>query len=284
MNFFKKLLYPYMVWAGIVILIPMLLITFYAFTTNSGSGVVTLQFTLDNFLEFLNPIFLRVVLQSFWIAFITTVICILIGYPVAYAISRLSKNMQTLFMLLVTIPMWVNILVRTYSLISIISDVGFINQFLVSLNLEAVQIMWTDFAVILGMVYNFLPFMILSIYTVLAKLDPALIQASYDLGANRRQTFMKVVLPLSIPGIVSGITMVFLPAVSSFEIPTLLGGANYSLLGTLIENQFIRFGRWNFGGAVSLLMAVIIMITMHFTRKIDRDPISTQLKNNGGSK
>lgn len=162
-------------------------------------------------------------------------------------------------------------LVRTYAWIGILSENGLINSFLAWLGLPTLNLMYTDFAVILGMVYNFLPFMILSIYTVLAKLDKALIQASYDLGANKFQTFTKIILPLSVPGIISGITLVFLPAVSTFVIPKFLGGGNYVLIGNLIETQFITVGQWNFGSAISMIMASVIMLSMFITKRFDQD-------------
>lgn len=275
MNFFKKLVYPYIGWAAFTIVIPMFLIFLYAMTKRGSNDVISLQFTIENFLRVFNFSYLKVIGNSFWMALITTVFCILIGYPIAYAIARLTPRMQGIFMLLVTVPMWINVLVRTYSLISLFSDVGIINNLLRSIGLQPIHMMWTPFAVVFGMIYNFLPFMILSIYTVISKIDPAIVQASYDLGANRRQTFLRIVLPLSLPGIISGITMVFLPAVSSFEIPQLLGGGSFTLVGTLIESQFVKQGNWNFGAAISLFLALIIMITMHFTNKIDKDVEAT---------
>ena len=175
--------------------------------------------------------------------------------------------------------MWINMLVRTYAWIGILAEYGLINMILGYFNIGPINFMYTDFAVILGMVYNFLPFMILSIYTVLAKLDKAIIEASYDLGANQRQTFMKVIFPLSIPGVITGITLVFLPAVSTFVIPKFLGGGSYVLIGNLIETQFITVGEWNFGSAISLIMTVIIMLSMIITKKFDKNPEEgTQIK------
>lgn len=179
--------------------------------------------------------------------------------------------MQTLLILLVTIPMWINMLVRTYAWISILSDKGLINSFLALFGIAPLKMMNTDFAVILGMVYNFLPFMIMQIYNVLAKMDESLIEASYDLGANRFETFRKIVFPLSLSGVISGITLVFLPSLSTFVIPQFLGGGSYVLIGNLIENQFINIGDYNFGSAISLIMAVLIMLSMHFANKFDRE-------------
>lgn len=270
MKLYRSFVQPYLFWMSILIVVPMLLIVFYAFTT-SGNDIISFRFTLDNFLKFGEPIFLRVLLRSLSIALTTTVISILIGYPVAYFISQANEKTQTLLILLVTIPMWINMLVRTYAWIGILSENGIINNIMTSLGLPTLNLMYTDFAVILGMVYNFLPFMILSIYTVLAKLDKALINASYDLGANKLQTFLKVVLPLSVPGIISGITLVFLPAVSTFVIPKFLGGGNYVLIGNLIETQFITVGEWNFGSAISMIMASVIMLSMFITKRFDQD-------------
>ncbi len=270
MKGFANLVRPYMVWIFGGIVIPMLLIVLYAFTKH-GNSVMAFQFTLDNFIKFFDPVFVKVLMKSFEVAVITTLLCILLGYPIAYIIANVNEKIQTLLLLLITMPMWINMLVRTYSWISILSDKGLINSFLVYLNLSPIKMMYTDFAVILGMVYNFLPFMILSIYTALAKMDKAIIHASYDLGANRTQTFLRVVFPLSLSGVISGITLVFLPAVSTFVIPKFLGGGQYMLIGNLIENQFITVGEWNFGSAISMIMAAIIMFSMYMTRRFDRD-------------
>ncbi|HET6785060.1 MAG TPA: ABC transporter permease [Erysipelotrichaceae bacterium] len=274
MKGYASLVKPYIFWMSLFIVVPMLLIVLYAFTEH-GNALMAFRFTLDNFLRFFDPVFIKVLFKSLEVALITTFLCILIGYPIAYIISNTSERTQTLLILLITLPMWINMLVRTYAWISILSDGGILNSIFEFLGLEPIKMMYTDFAVMLGMVYNFLPFMIISIYTVLAKLDRALIHASHDLGANPVQTFLRIVLPLSMPGVISGITLVFLPAVSTFVIPKFLGGGQYMLIGNLIENQFITVGEWNFGSAISLIMAMIIMGSMILTRKIDRDASDT---------
>ena len=271
MNIYNNFIKPYIIWLFIFVLIPLLLILFYAFT-KEGNDVLVFKITLENFIRFFDPIFLKVLYKSLYIALITTLISILIGYPIAYFISNTSEKLQTLLVLLITMPMWINMLVRTYAWIGILAEYGLINMILGYFNIGPINFMYTDFAVILGMVYNFLPFMILSIYTVLAKLDKAIIEASYDLGANQRQTFMKVIFPLSIPGVITGITLVFLPAVSTFVIPKFLGGGSYVLIGNLIETQFITVGEWNFGSAISLIMTVFIMLSMIVTKKFDKNP------------
>lgn len=274
MKGYASLVKPYILWMSLFIVVPMLLIVLYAFTEH-GNALMAFRFTLDNFMRFFDPVFIKVLFKSLEVAIITTVLCIIIGYPIAYIISNTSERTQTLLILLITLPMWINMLVRTYAWISILSDGGILNSIFEFFGLALIKMMYTDFAVMLGMVYNFLPFMIISIYTVLAKLDRALIHASHDLGANPIQTFLRIVLPLSMPGVISGITLVFLPAVSTFVIPKFLGGGQYMLIGNLIENQFITVGEWNFGSAISLIMAVIIMGSMILTRKIDRDASDT---------
>ena len=255
MKSFSRMTYPYIAWMIIMIVVPMLMIVLYAFTTQ-GNDVLTLQFTLQNFVRFFeDSIFPNVLWRSLKIAINTTIICIIIGYPCAYAISKLQGNKQGLMVLLITLPMWINMLVRTYAWRGILNDVP----------------MSSELKVYVGMVYNFLPFMILQIHTSLTKMDQNLIVAANDLGANKWQAFLKVTLPLSLPGVISGITLVFLPAVSSFFIPKLLGGGDFVLIGNLIENYFISTGYWNFGSAISLIMAIIILISMYITKKLDHE-------------
>lgn len=261
--------YPYVVWACVMIVFPMLLITLYAFTT-AGVGSTTFKFTLDNFAKFFtDPAFLKTLFLSLRIALMTTILCILIGYPIAYYIANSSKNKQTWLILAVTLPMWINMLVRTYAWIGILGKGGIVATFLSWFGIEDVKLLYTEGAVLVGMVYNFLPFMILQIHSSLAKMDQNLIAAATDLGATPKQTFRRVILPLSMPGVISGITLVFLPAVSTFFIPKLLGGGNFVLIGNLIENQFVSIGEWNFGSAISLIMASIIMVSIYFVRKLE---------------
>ncbi|MBS7226817.1 MAG: ABC transporter permease [Oscillospiraceae bacterium] len=261
--------YPYVAWISVIIVAPMLLIVLYAFTT-SGNDVLTIQFTFDNFVRFVtDSVFMEVLLRSLYIAVITTLICILLGYPIAYVIAQLPDRGNTLAILLITMPTWVNMLVRTYAWMGILQDEGVFNTILGFFGIGPVSMLHTSFAVILGMVYNFLPFMILQIHTSLAKMDKSLLEAASDLGAAPATAFLRVTLPLSLPGVISGITLVFLPAVSSFFIPKLLGGGQYVLVGNIIETQFLTTGDWNFGSAISLIMAIIIMLSMWLTRKAD---------------
>ena len=255
MKSFIRMSYPYILWIAVFIVAPMVMILLYALT-RGGNNTLTFHFTLENFGRFFSdPDFMRVLWTSLRIAFITTVCCILIGYPAALFIANLSERKQTLMILLMTLPMWINMLLKTYAWRGIL------------MNFDD---MGSEIKVFIGMVYDFLPYMIIQIHTAIAKLDPNLLVAASDLGANRWKAFAKVTLPLSVPGIISGVTLVFLPAVSSFVIPKLLGGGNYVLIGTLIENYFLVAGDWNFGSAISLIMALIIIAAMYITRKIDR--------------
>ncbi len=269
MKKFSQLAWPYLIWVILMILLPMLLILFYAFT-NSGNGIINFSFTLEHFIKFFtDQDFLLVLWRSLEIAIKTTIICMLLGYPIGYFIARSSDKMRNFWVLVITLPMWINMLVRTYAWIGILSDGGIAQSFLGLFGLGDTELLYTEGSVLLGMVYNFLPFMILQINTALCKMDKSLLEASHDLGANRFQTFWRVTFPLSLSGVVSGITLVFLPAVSSFFIPKLLGGGSYFLIGNVIENQFITVGEWNFGSAISMIMAVIMMVCMYAIRKID---------------
>ncbi len=270
MKQFRKMVYPYLVWSTIMIAIPMLLILLYAFTKD-GNSVSKYIFSLVNFKKFLtDETFRGTLVLSLRIAVETTVVCLLLGYPAAYIIARYSEKVKMKWVLVITLPTWINMLVRTYAWTGILEDDGIINTIIEFFGGERLQLLHSDFAVILGMVYNFLPFMIIQIYTSLTKMDNSLLEAASDLGANPRKSFLKVTLPLSMPGVISGITLVFLPAVSSFCIPKMLGGGQYVMVGTLIENQFITSGDWNFGSAISLVMAVIIMISMYITKLVDK--------------
>ena len=270
MKKFSNLAVPYIVWSIIMLLLPMLLIVFYALT-DSGNAIINFSFTLENFRKFFtDPDFLLVLWRSLSIAIKTTVICILIGYPTAYFISKCSQRVSNILVLAITLPMWINMLVRTYSWIGLLSDGGVLQTLCKILGFGSPQLLYTEGAVLLGMVYNFVPFMILQINTSLAKMDKSLLEAAADLGANKFQVFWKITFPLSLPGVISGIALVFLPAVSSFFIPKLLGGGQYFLIGNVIENQFITAGEWNFGSAVSVIMAVIMMMSMYLVRYIEK--------------
>ena len=269
MKHFRKLVGPYCFWLFILTIIPMFLIMMYAFI-QKGNAITTFSFTLDNFSKFFDPIFVSVLIKSFILGIITTVLCLLIGYPVAYAISKCKENTQTILILLITFPTWINMLMRTYAWINILSSKGIISNVFQLLGFGEVSFLYTDFAVVLGMVYDFLPFMILPIHASLSKMDKSLIEASNELGANPITTFWKITFRLSLGGVLTGITMVFLPAVSSFVIPKLLGGGQYALIGNFIEQQFINVGDWHFGSAVSLILAVLVIVLMGLINKVEK--------------
>ena len=270
MKQFRSMAYPYVAWITILIILPMLLIIAYAFTVE-GTAFFQGQFTLDNFARFFSDaVFLQVLIRSMRTAIITTIVCLLLGYPAAYAISR-SGMSSTKLILVITLPTWINMLVRTYAWVGILQDNGLLNTVLGWFGIAPLHLMYTDFAVVLGMVYNFIPFMILEISSVLAKMDPSFLEAAEDLGADKKQSFLHVTLPLSLPGIISGITLVFLPSVSAFFIPKLLGGGSYVLIGNIIETEFLTAGNWSFGSALSLIMAAIIMLSIYLTRRIDKN-------------
>lgn len=269
MKQYKHLIKPYVFWAAVLLVIPLLLIALYAFTAE-GNEVLTLSFTLDNFAKFVEATYLNVIWKSFKLGILTTALCLVLGYPLAFMISKLSEKAQNLLILLVTIPMWINLLLRTYAWMNLLSDNGIINQILGYFGLGPIPMMYTDFSVVLGLVCNFMPFMIIPIHTSLSKMDKSLIEAAYDLGANKFQTFWKVIWNLSIPGVLNGIMMVFLMSISTFVIPKLLGGGQYMLIGNLIESQFISVGDWNFGSAISLILAVIILIFMGLMKRMDK--------------
>lgn len=257
---------PYIVWSSLFIVIPLLIVVFFSFTVKSGDNY---KFSLENFQRLMDPIYLKVFWRSLVLAFKATIGCLILGYPVAYLVSKMREGKRNILIMLFIVPMWMNFLLRTYAWLPILGKNGVINNFLSVIGLNTINILYTDAAVLLGMVYNFLPFMILPIYTVLIKMDNSLIDAAADLGANKRQIFTRIIFPLSMPGVITGITMVFMPAVSTFVISRLLGGGQYMLLGNLIETQFTTMGDWNFGSALAIFMMIIILISMAIMNKFE---------------
>ena len=270
MGHYKNLIKPYVFWSFLLIVVPLLLIVLYSVTAGDNS-VLTIHFTLDNFKKISDPVYLNVFIKSLKMGLITTGICVVFAYPMAYIIAKFDESVQDILILLVTIPMWINTLLRTYAWISLLSDNGIVNSLLKVLGINPVTMMYTDFSVVMGLVCDLLPFMVIPIHTSLAKMDYSLVEAANDLGANRFQTFTKVIFKLSIPGVISGVTMVFLLSISSFVIPSLLGGRQYVLIGHLIENQFISVGDWNFGSAISIILAIIILGLIRLMKKIDSE-------------
>lgn len=258
----KLLSAPYTLWSVIFIVVPLVMVAFFAVTDKTG------HFTLDN-LKHVGQ-YSNVFLRSISLGAIATVISLILGYPVAYIISKTSIKQQGILVLLVMLPMWMNFLLRTYSWMTLLENNGIINNILAAFGLPRLKLINTSGAVVLGMVYNYIPYMILPLYSILSKMDGSIIEAAQDLGANNRKVFLKVVVPMSMPGIISGITMVFVPAVSTFIISKMLGGGGNLLIGDLIDMQFLGSAyNPNLGSAISLVLMIIILICMGIMNQFD---------------
>ena len=278
---------PYTLWMLVFTLLPCILIAYYAFTDTNGA------FTLDNFRSFWDSnnsmrenlralagdevaatvargsVNVDTLVYSLWMAFLCTAISLLLGYPAALFMADRKMKMGSTIVVLFIIPMWMNFLLRTIAWMSLLEDNGLINAFLEWIGIGRKHLMYNQSAVLLGMVYNVLPFMVCPIYTSLSKLDPKLGEAAQDLGCNEFRTLLRVTMPLSIPGVISGITMVFMPSVTTFFIPRVLGGGNTQMFGDLIESTFLVAGNWNLGSALSLIMMILILISLSILRKAD---------------
>ena len=258
----KLLSTPYSIWVTIFIVLPMLLVAWFAFTDGEGN------FTLENLLSVGQ--YSNVFLRSIWLGALATAISLVLGYPLAYIIAKMAPKRQSVMVMLVMLPMWMNFLLRTYAWMTLLEDNGLINSALSAIGLPRVHMINTAGAVVLGMVYNYIPYMILPLYSVLTKIDQSVIEAAQDLGADDRKVFLKVVLPMSMPGVISGVTMVFVPAVSTFIISKMLGGGGNLLIGDLIDMQFLGSAyNPNLGSAISLVLMVIILICMGIMNQFD---------------
>lgn len=262
----KYLSFPHLAWLALFVIAPIVLVLLYSVNvlTNGGQGT----FSLENYVNFFDVTYMKIFAYSLWIALLSTFFCLLLGYPVAYILAKrekeriaCGKKSSTMFMLFV-MPMWMNMMLRTYSWLTILESNGLLNTLLGFFGLPKANILYTSSAVILGMVYDFIPFMILPLYSVLAKIDDSLKEAAEDLGANPFKVFMRVTFPLSLPGVASGITMVFLPSITTFYISNIFGGGRIMLIGNLIEQQFIVADNWNFGSAISILMMILVFASM----------------------
>jgi len=254
---------PYLVWSAIFIVVPLVFVIVYSLTDAQGN------FTLDYVLDIGK--YKDVMLNSIWLGFIATVISLIIAYPLAYIMARTTANVQRTMMILVMLPMWMNLLIRTYSMMIIMQDTGIINTVLGGIGLPKIHMINTEGAVVLGMVYNYIPYMILPLYSIMSKMDHSLIEAAEDLGANKLTVLKNIILPLSLPGIASGFTMVFVPSVSTFYISKKLGGNTFSLIGDVIEMQFKSANNYNLGAALSLVLMVLIIICMMVMNRFTGD-------------
>ena len=254
---------PHIVWSAIFIVVPLIMVAYYSFTDVNG------DFTFENIYRLSD--YTTTFLRSLWYGIIATLICLVIAYPIAYIISQSKLKAQTTMIMLVMIPMWMNFLLRTLAWQTLLEKNGVINNILHFLHLPEQSLINTPGAIVLGMVYNFLPFMILPIYNVLAKIDRDVLYAARDLGANNMQTFFKIILPLSVPGVISGITMVFVPALTTFVISNLLGGSKILLIGNVIEQEFKQGSNWHTGSGLSLVLMIFIIASMALIAKYDKN-------------
>ncbi|HHY81720.1 MAG TPA: ABC transporter permease [Clostridiales bacterium] len=259
---------PYIVWMVLFIVVPMFLVLFYSVVERTEDGY---RLTAEHFHRFVDPIYINVLIRSVVLAVISTIICLLAGYPMAMILASREYSRKKIMYMLIVLPMWMNFLLRTYAWMTLLERKGVINYVLSMLNLPSLDILYTNQAVVLGMVYNFLPFMILPIYSVLSKIDQNIIEAAQDLGGNNFTVFRRVVFPLSLPGVLSGITMVFMPAVTTFVISKLLGGGQFMLIGNLIEQQFLSSGDWGFGSALSVIMMLLILLSMGIMSRYEQE-------------
>lgn len=261
----KWLSAPYLFWAVSFILIPLGMIFYYGLTNKAGA------FTFENVAEISTAVNVKALVLSLLLSLASTIICLILAYPLAMILNNLKVNQSSFVVLIFILPMWMNFLLRTLAWQTLLEKTGVINSVLSFLNLPSLNIINTPYAIVLGMVYNFLPFMVLPIYNVLVKIDPNVINAARDLGANSTQTFFKVILPLSWPGVISGITMVFVPAMTTFVISDLLGGSKILLIGNVIEQKFTQANNWNVGSGLSLVLMVFILLSMAVLSKYDKD-------------
>lgn len=252
------------VWLLIFSLVPYGLVIVASLLSHDENRLIKLPFTLTNYVALNNLTYIKIFENSFYLAGLCTLICLLLGYPFAYVIARIQSRFKALLMLLIIIPFWTSSLIRTYSMISILKPKGIINSLLMWLGIidKPISMIFNNTSVLIGLVYNLLPFMILPLLTNIERLDNRLVDAARDLGANRFTTFRKIIIPLTMPGIIAGCILVFLPAMTIFYIPDLLGGAKSILLGNLIQNQFLMAGNWPFGSAISIVLAVLLAVLL----------------------
>jgi spermidine/putrescine transport system permease protein len=263
--------YPYILWAGLFIFVPLAIVLWYSFSISpGGDGAGAVSFSLDNYKRFFSSVYVLVLYRSAILAVKSTIICLAIGYPAAMIINGLARGWRNTVLLLLVIPMWINFLLRTYAWMVLLGRRGVLNRILELFGLPGQDWLYTETAVLIGMVYNFLPFMILPLYSALSRIGRETIEAAEDLGASRFVVFHRVILPQSVPGVIAGITMVFMPAVSAFVVSALLGGGQYMLIGNLVEQQFLYAGDWHFGSALSIIMMAVILAAMALVSFYDK--------------
>ena len=256
---------PYLLWSAAFIIIPLIMVFYYGLTDKSGA------FMLDNILAIATAEHSKALWEALKLSVISTVICLLLAYPLAMILCNMNVNQNSFLVLIFILPMWMNFLLRTLAWQTLLEKTGVINSILSTLHLPALNIINTPSAIVLGMVYNFLPFMVLPLYNVLVKIDKSVINAAYDLGANGVQTFVRIIFPLSLPGMFSGITMVFVPALTTFVISKILGGSKILLIGNVIEQEFTQTGNWNLGSGLSIVLMLFIIFNMVISVITDKE-------------
>jgi spermidine/putrescine transport system permease protein len=251
-------------WLGLFFLLPLFLMFFYSFAQKGPYGGIVYHFSLENYRRFFDPLYVTILIRSFKLALLTTILCLITGYPIAYRIAFASKKWKNILLFLIILPFWTSFLIRTYAWILLLRDTGLINNLLLALRLieEPLKLLYTEGAVLIGMVYGFLPFMVLPLYASIEKLDKTLLEAAEDLGATPLWRFVKVTLPLTLPGVIAGSILVFIPSVAAFVTPDLLGGAKTIMMGSLIQNQFGPARDWPFGSAISFILMILVLISI----------------------
>lgn len=256
---------PFLFWSALFIIIPLCMVFYYGLTDKSGA------FTMENILAIASAEHSKALWESIVLSVISTILCLLIAYPLAVILCNLNVKQNSFIVLIFILPMWMNFLLRTLAWQTLLEKTGVINSILTALHLPTLNIINTPSAIVLGMVYNFLPFMVLPIYNVLVKIDKNVVNAARDLGANSFQTFLKIIFPLSVPGVISGITMVFVPALTTFVISKILGGSKILLIGNIIEQEFTQTGNWNLGSGLSIVLMLFIIVNMVISAITDKD-------------
>lgn len=267
----KRYRHMYVAWALVFIILPLVLIFLYSLNGSGSIAFNDFKFSLENYARFFSPLYLKMLGVTLLIALVTTIICLLLGYPIAYIIAGKEEHIAQIMIFIFIMPMWINLLLRTYGWITLLGRNGLLNKFLANFGIGPLGIMYTPGAVIIGMVYEFLPFMVIQIYNALRKVDPKLVEAGKDLGANRREVFEKIIFPLSLPGVYTGIIMTFIPAISTFVFSNLLGGQKVYMIGNLIDQQFTFTGNWGFGSAAAIILIVILFIALGIQRRFGRN-------------
>ena len=264
------LLLPCVLWLVFLVLIPLFLICYYGFTVKDAGGIA--RFSFENFSNFLEPFYINVLLRSLYLSLIATVLCLVIGYPVAMILAGGTFKHSSVLLLMIIAPMWMNFLLRTYAWLTLLERSGVINSLLKAFGFGEVVFLGNEKAVVFGMVYNLLPYMILPIYNSISKIPSNILEAARDLGANDLRCFGKIILPLSLPGVLSGITMVFVPGVTTFVISQFLGSGNVSMIGDIIEQQFLKANNWGFGAAISIIVMIVVILCMWLVNKFSDEP------------